>query len=92
MPRAVVQDEASGEEARVASILERKAQQMEAAGRCSKCWHSAATHCICHRIHPLSLSLNVRFLLYVHWREWYCAGDDAKLLQLAAPETTELFV
>ena len=79
----------SREAARVASILERKARQMETAGRCPTCWHTAATHCICRMIRPLSLSLNVRFIIYVHWREWYCAGDDAKLLQLAAPEATE---
>ena len=59
--------------------------------RCLACWHTQSC-CICTWIHPLTLRLNVRFLVYLHPAELYNAGDDAKLLKLARPDGCELLV
>ena len=37
-------------------------------------------------------SRRARFLVYMHPRDWYNAGDDAKIFLNAAPEATQLFV
>mmetsp|Transcript_16217 Transcript_16217/g.31667 ORF Transcript_16217/g.31667 Transcript_16217/m.31667 type:complete len:114 (-) Transcript_16217:44-385(-) len=72
-------DEHIREAERVAAIITRKEADMQARGRCVRCWHHHG-RCICELIKPLTFKLDVRFYLYVHWREWYSAGDDAKLL------------
>lgn len=63
--------------------------------RCARCWfptNSGTSFCICSKLQSLELSRSVRFFVYMHHREYYNCGDDAKLLQCAAPGATEIFV
>eukprot|EP00511_Aplanochytrium_stocchinoi_P008735 CAMPEP_0204857310 /NCGR_PEP_ID=MMETSP1347-20130617/20590_1 /ASSEMBLY_ACC=CAM_ASM_000690 /TAXON_ID=215587 /ORGANISM="Aplanochytrium stocchinoi, Strain GSBS06" /LENGTH=242 /DNA_ID=CAMNT_0052004675 /DNA_START=58 /DNA_END=786 /DNA_ORIENTATION=+ len=43
-------------------------------------------------IKPLSFEKKVKFFVYIHFTEFFNAGDDAKLLELAAPSCAKLFV
>ena len=84
---------AEEEALRVQKIVERKAELMASKGRCAACWHSKDNgHCICERLGSVSFDLDVRFALYTHWKEYYCAGDDAKLLAATAPDVAKVYV
>ncbi|CAE8602908.1 unnamed protein product [Polarella glacialis] len=40
----------------------------------------------------LTFKTRTKFLIYMHPRDWYNAGDDAKILLSAAPASSEIFV
>jgi hypothetical protein len=75
-----------------AQRVRRKEVEMAAGGRCPTCWlprHS----CICAAMpHKLRFRLNVEFIVYMHSVELYNAANSAKILQVAAPERTSLYV
>eukprot|EP00928_Gymnodinium_smaydae_P019983 TRINITY_DN17707_c0_g1_i1.p1 TRINITY_DN17707_c0_g1~~TRINITY_DN17707_c0_g1_i1.p1 ORF type:complete len:294 (+),score=50.93 TRINITY_DN17707_c0_g1_i1:57-884(+) len=64
--------------------------------RCERCWFpvnsSGTNYCVCAKMPPLNFGTRSRFLIYMHPRDWYNAGDDAKILFSAAPGRTDLFV
>ena len=66
-------------------------KKSEATHKCPTCWH-ACGRCICHIIKPLDFTIDVSFIVYVHYSEYLSGGDDAKLMQLAAPDRTKLLV
>jgi DTW domain-containing protein YfiP len=53
--------------------------------RCPRCWHDRRTSCICSQLEPLTLTLPVKILVLMHYREFLSAGDDAKLLLALLP-------
>lgn len=77
------------------AIVRRKEERFGGT-RCPKCWfpvnQTGTNFCICPQMPPLQLSRRCRFLIYMHHRELYNCGDDAKILLCAAPRQTELFV
>ena len=84
---------AQEEALRVEAIVDAKERDMAARGRCERCWHNARDgHCICAHLEALRFRLDVRFVLYTHHKEYYCAGDDAKVLAAVAPDDAEVFV
>ena len=84
---------AQEEALRVEAIVDAKERDMAARGRCERCWHNARDgHCICAHLETLRFRLDVRFVLYTHHKEYYCAGDDAKVLAAVAPDDAEVFV
>jgi len=64
--------------------------------RCPRCWFpvnsSGTSYCVCPRMPSLTFRTRSRFLVYMHPRDWYNAGDDAKILLNAAPDSTDVFV
>lgn len=95
--RALLEGLAPEERMRVCmeAMIERKAERC-GTSRCQRCWFpldsSGTNFCICAKLRPLSFSKRVRFLVYMHPRDWYNAGDDAKLLLSAAPGHSDIFV
>jgi len=84
---------AAEEAAKVSRLVAEKEAQMIARGRCAGCWHNARDgHCICERVGRVRPTRDVRVLVYAHHKEYYSAGDDAKLLPLAMPEHARVFV
>ena len=84
---------AQEEALRVEAIVDAKERDMAARGRCERCWHNARDgHCICAHLETLRFRLDVRFVLYTHHKEYYCAGDDAKVLAAVAHDAAEVFV
>jgi len=84
---------------RMRVLLEAMIRRKEARcsrSRCARCWFptdsSGTSYCVCARMPPLAFATKTRFLVYMHPRDWYNAGDDAKILLNAAPDATELFV
>lgn len=77
------------------AMIRRKLERC-AGTRCSKCWFplnsSGTSYCICAQLPPLRFRTGARFLLYMHPRDWYNAGDDAKIFLNAASSETELFL
>ena len=68
---------------------------MVSKGRCERCWHNRRDgHCICERLRRdlPSFDLDVRFVLYTHFKEFYCAGNTSKMLAAAAPDDAAIFV
>ena len=74
-----------------AERVSRKEEEMHRSDRCRTCWFSPAT-CICDAIKSLHCSKNVKFLVYMHYKELFNAGDDAKLLFGAFPGRSEVSV
>jgi DTW domain-containing protein YfiP len=69
-----------GEEA-----LARRAAEVVALGRCPDCWHntgqqSGGNRCICAQLPALTLSIDVRVVVYMHYLEWMNSGNSGKLL------------
>jgi len=66
---------------------------LERANLCSRCWHDAVQRCICSRLATdLALSLPIRCLVLMHYKEYYKASDDAKLLPaMLAPGLADIF-
>eukprot|EP00934_Nitzschia_sp_Nitz4_P008194 Nitzschia sp. Nitz4//scaffold134_size62860//25295//26263//NITZ4_006324-RA/size62860-processed-gene-0.29-mRNA-1//1//CDS//3329535484//8184//frame0 len=65
--------------------------------RCERCWHDKETHCICNNLYPISSSYpvlpRVKFLLLIHHKEYYSAGNSGKLLlSILPPGQTEIFI
>jgi DTW domain-containing protein YfiP len=61
--------------------------------RCPSCWHDSKV-CICAQIpKPTTPRLPVKILILMHYKEYYNAGNDAKLLLQILPHTQcELFI
>jgi DTW domain-containing protein YfiP len=82
-----------GEEA-----LARRAVEVDALQRCPDCWHNRNQHCggnrcICAQLPDLSLSVNVRVLVYMHYLEWMNSGNSGKLLLKCLPkQSAQLFL
>mmetsp|Transcript_63173 Transcript_63173/g.137366 ORF Transcript_63173/g.137366 Transcript_63173/m.137366 type:complete len:272 (-) Transcript_63173:32-847(-) len=108
MPRKQTRILAAGDEVHIADValqdrtrvlseamIRRKEARCQKT-RCARCWfpinNSGTSHCICAKLSPLPFSTKTRFLIYMHPRDWYNAGDDAKLLMCAAPDRTEIVV
>lgn len=72
--------------------LDRSAESRKT--KCEDCWLSLLppVKCICARLHPLNFTTDVHFDIFLHNKEWYNAGDDAKVLQCCAKEKTQSFV
>lgn len=64
--------------------------------RCHRCWFPSdcdgTNYCICASMPPLPFRTRTKFLIYMHPRDWFNAGDDAKILLSAAPHASEIFV
>merc|ERR1712107_497795 len=77
------------------AMLRRKEERCRGS-RCPRCWFpvnsSGTNYCVCAKMPPLPFRTRTRFLIYMHPRDWYNAGDDAKILLSAAPEATDIFV
>ena len=68
-------------------------KEEERSNRCRRCWHDAATKCICSQLAPLRLAVNARVCILMHHKEFLSAGDDAKLLTaMLPPEQARVFV
>lgn len=90
-PRSSPTEEAE----RLARLVDEKEAAMAARGRCAACWHTReGGHCICARLRAAALlfDLDVRFAVYVHFKEYYSAGNSGKMLAAAAPANAEVFV
>ena len=60
--------------------------------RCKRCWHDKLTRCICWHIPPLpeeQVTLPVKILVLMHYKEYLSAGNDAKLLLALLPKTAK---
>jgi len=77
------------------AMIQRKAARCEGT-RCPKCWFpvnsSGTNYCVCSQMPALQFRTGAGFLVYMHPRDWYNAGDDAKIFLNAAPASTELFI
>lgn len=77
------------------SMIERKEKRCSKT-RCSRCWFpvdcGGTSYCVCSKMPPLAFRRETKFLIYMHPRDWYNAGDDAKILLSAAPDSSEIFV
>ena len=79
-------------EQQTAAILQKKQQSVATGVKCGTCWLRRA-FCICDAAKAVPFGLpNIRFLVYMSREDWLSGGDDAKLLQLAAPGRTTIFV
>ncbi len=61
--------------------------------RCRRCWHDRASRCICSYIPPLeenSVTLPIKVMVLMHYKEYLSAGNDAKLLMALLPEKRKL--
>jgi DTW domain-containing protein YfiP len=71
--------------------VQRKEDELAKRNRCAKCWFHA-NDCVCSKFPPLQFSVNVSFLIYIHYIELYNAGNDVKILLNAAEAETEMFI
>ena len=78
-------------EEHTAAILQKKQQSVATGVKCGTCWLRRA-FCICDAAKAVPLGQNIRFLVYMSREDYLSGGDDAKLLQLAAPGRTTIFV
>ncbi len=54
--------------------------------RCIRCWHDKNSRCICSHIPPLEgVSLPIKVIVLMHYKEYFSAGNDAKLLLALMP-------
>jgi len=77
-----------------ADVLDAKRRQIARQGRCESCWH-LSRDCLCSQLQPTQLSgpeRDVQILLYVHFKEYFNAGNTGKLLPLAMPSNARVFV
>jgi DTW domain-containing protein YfiP len=55
--------------------------------RCHRCWHDKDSRCICSHIPPLAqVKLPIKIMVLMHYKEYFSAGNDAKLLLAMMPE------
>jgi DTW domain-containing protein YfiP len=62
--------------------------------RCSRCWHDKNTRCICSHVPSLAqVKLPIKAIVLMHYKEYFSAGNDAKLLLAMMPEPLkQLFI
>ena len=79
--------------------LEVEAKQKKFTNRCSICWHDQTTRCICSHLTTLKKTLhsppvvNIKFLILMHYKEYFNAGNTAKLLfPLLGSNMCELYI
>jgi len=62
--------------------------------RCSRCWHDKNSRCICSHVPPLAqVKLPMKAIVLMHYKEYFSAGNDAKLLLAMMPESLkQLFI
>ncbi|GMH98331.1 hypothetical protein TrST_g9793 [Triparma strigata] len=81
-------------EALTAAIVDAKREEVK--NKCERCWHDKASRCICASVSSLAdettLLLPAKALIVIHYKEWYSAGDDAKLLKMMTPDNADIFV
>ena len=75
------------------AVLLRKKERCVASGtKCGRCW-LRPRRCLCSKVQlPVALSRPVRFIVYMSREDYLSGGDDAKLLQVAFPGRTDIFV
>ena len=75
------------------AVLLRKKQRCVASGtKCGRCW-LRPRRCLCSKVQlPVALSRPLRFIVYMSREDYLSGGDDAKLLQVAFPGRTDIFV
>ena len=68
--------------------------ESECENRCRRCWHDKLSRCICPFIPSITLTLlPVKVLVLMHNKEYFSAGDDAKLLlAMLPPSQSELYI
>mmetsp|Transcript_4188 Transcript_4188/g.11553 ORF Transcript_4188/g.11553 Transcript_4188/m.11553 type:complete len:292 (-) Transcript_4188:1866-2741(-) len=56
--------------------------------KCPRCWHDAASRCMCDRVQSISPARipPVQLIVLMHHKEYMCAGNSAKLLLMMLPE------
>lgn len=70
-----------------------EAKQKLCTQRCPVCWHDARQSCICSQLGSLTMTLPVKVLVLMHYKEYLSAGDDAKLiLAMLPPDRAQLYV
>ena len=73
-------------------------KETQRTNRCQRCWHDRATRCICYYIPPLSetsIKLPIKVIVLMHYKEYFSAGNDAKLMLALLPgghQRSQLFV
>ena len=73
-------------------------KESQRTNRCLRCWHDKATRCICSHIPPLSedsVKLPIKVIVLMHYKEFFSAGNDAKLLLALLPgkrQRSQLYV
>jgi DTW domain-containing protein YfiP len=73
-------------------------KEIERTNRCLRCWHDRITRCICSHIPPLeekNVSLPIKVIILMHYKEYLSAGNDAKLMLALLPgkrQRSQLFV
>jgi len=63
-------------------------KETQRTNRCRRCWHDRVTRCICSHIPPLaekSVKLPIKVIILMHYKEYYSAGNDAKLMIALLP-------
>ena len=63
-------------------------KESQRANRCLRCWHDKITRCICSYIPPLpegSVKLPIKVIVLMHYKEYFSAGNDAKLMLALLP-------
>lgn len=73
-------------------------KETQRTNRCRRCWHDRVTRCICSFIPPLakeSVKLPIKVIVLMHYKEYFSAGNDAKLMLALLPgerQRSQLFV
>ena len=73
-------------------------KETQRTNRCRRCWHDKLTRCICSYIPPLaesSVKLPIKVIVLMHYKEYYSAGNDAKLMLALLPgkrQRSQLYV
>eukprot|EP00536_Pseudo-nitzschia_multiseries_P004755 jgi/Psemu1/10781/gm1.10781_g len=63
-------------------------KESQRTNRCRRCWHDKITRCICSYIPPLSegsVKLPIKVMVLMHYKEYFSAGNDAKLMLALLP-------
>ena len=63
-------------------------KETQRTNRCRRCWHDRQTRCICSFIPPLAeknVGLPIKVIVLMHYKEYFSAGNDAKLLMALLP-------
>lgn len=58
---------------------------------CHTCWFIEAA-CICSKIKKIQFSRKIKFLIFMHWKEYFRASNTAKVLLIAAPNSSKLYL
>ncbi|GMH69929.1 hypothetical protein TrLO_g14437 [Triparma laevis f. longispina] len=73
-----------------AAIVDAKRDDMK--HKCERCWHDKSSRCICASVPQVETKLQAKALIVIHYKEWYSAGDDAKLIKMMTPNNADVFV